>query len=64
MRLVELFELEHYMRKTLIGYIDPIGNFVINLRPHHIDQFDTEALSFFARRSFQEKSTELFSSLS
>ena len=53
--------LEHqylHYRKSIIGFIDPIGNFILPLKDHHIDPCKEENLGFFKKMSYSERMNE------
>jgi hypothetical protein len=42
-----------------MGFIDPIGCFIIPMKGNHIDPYQEEALGFFKKMSYAEKNKEI-----
>ena len=46
-----------------MGYIDPLGGFVLPLRSFHIDPYREENLGFFKKISYNDKLKEYTDSI-
>ena len=51
------------LKEQTIGYVDALGNFILNLRDHHVDPYNPESLGFFKKMSYNDKMKEFNDSL-
>lgn len=56
-------EKYHNKRSNMLGFIDPLGNFHLNLRDHHVDPCKEDQLGFFKKLSYNEKMQEVRESI-
>ncbi len=47
------------MENNCIGFIDPIGCFIIQMRSLHLDVCNEESLGYFKKKSYAEKLKEI-----
>ena len=60
------FKLESelaFLTQNFMGYIDPLGGFVFQLKSLHIDPYSEENLGFFKKMSYGDKVKEYTDSL-
>ena len=51
------------MQESCIGYIDPLGNFILPRKDYHVDPYHEDNLGFFKKISYNDKLKEVNDSL-